>query len=179
MDTTSLKYPNGKFTFPDQVSIEDRTNNLNSIRDFPFHLKEAVSNLSKDQFQLPYRPEGWTIHQVIHHCADSHMNALTRFKWALTEDNPNIKAYNQTAWAELPDTLMGAPEISIKLLEALHQRWVLLLSNLEEADWNKTFYHPEMKKSIRLDQNLCLYGWHCRHHLGHVKQALKYKGNFS
>ncbi len=178
MDITSLKYPIGNFTFPDQVSIEDRKTNLQSIENFPAQLIDIVSSLSKEELQLNYRPEGWTIQQVIHHCADSHMNALTRFKWTLTEDNPTIKAYKEGAWAELPDTLLSEIEPSLQLLESLHHRWILLLNHLKEEEWNKGFYHPEMKRSIRLDQNLCLYGWHCRHHLGHVKQALKYRGTF-
>lgn len=175
----ALKYPIGKFTFPEQVSKSDRVANLSTIEAFPKKLKETVSSLSKDELQLPYRPDGWTIHQVIHHCADSHMNAMTRFKWALTEDNPTIKAYKESAWAELPDTELGDIHISLQLLEGLHQRWTLLLRHLNKEDWGRTFYHPEMKRSIRLDQNLSLYGWHCRHHMGHINQALQLRGNFT
>jgi len=178
MDLEKLRYPTGKFNFPDQLTPTDRLGNIASIEEFPSLIYGVLTDLTAEQRQWKYRPDGWTIQQVVHHCADSHMNAMTRFKWALTEDNPTIKAYNEGAWAELADTTKTDMGVSLDLIDSLHKRWSILLNNLEDKDWEKTFYHPGMNRTIRLDQNLALYGWHCRHHLAHVEQAIKHEGVF-
>ena len=120
-----------------------------------------------------YRPEVWTIRQVVHHCADSHMNSFIRFKQTLTEDVPTIKPYEENIWAELEDSKNLDVNISVNLLFALHQRWVVLLNSFVESDWDKKFCHPETNQFIDLKTNLAIYAWHCSHHLAHVQQSKK------
>jgi hypothetical protein len=133
----------------------------------PENLKKAVSGLSDAQLDTPYRPGGWTVRQVIHHVPDSHMNSYTRFRLALTEDSPLIKPYEEAAWAQLPDARTAPVAPSLMLLEGLHFRFVTLLRSLSEADFAKTFRHPELGEK-RLDWTLGLYGWHCLHHTAHI-----------
>jgi hypothetical protein len=121
--------------------------------------------------EIPYRPEGWNVRQVIHHCADSHMNALIRFKLALTEDQPTIKPYLQAKWALLSDYRLD-PGISISLLYGIHQRWVTLMESMSESDWKRSLVHPEYQHEQRLEQTAMLYAWHCAHHLGHVRSVI-------
>ena len=117
---------------------------------------------------MPYRPEGWTGAQVIHHLADSHLNSYIRFKWALTEDNPTIKSYDEKLWAEMPDATEIDISGSVTLLEQVHNRLVKILRNMPEEEWNRTFHHPESGKDVRLDWNLGMYAWHGKHHLSHL-----------
>lgn len=141
---------------------------LNDIKMLPAMLEFAVKNLDEYQLDTPYRPDGWTVHQLIHHIADSHMNAYIRFKLALTEDNPVIKPYDQAAWAELPDTKKFPINISLTLLHALHARWYQLMYDMTTDQWERTVYHPQRKKTLNLWELLKSYSWHGLHHTAHI-----------
>lgn len=173
MSTEHLQYPIGQFSMPESIIKEIVSHWIDEIASFPERLRIAVSELSDEQLEHTYRPGGWTIRQVIHHCADSHMNSFIRFKLALTEDQPTIKPYYEDRWAELQDTKNMTVQSSLKILEGLHLRWTHLLRALTETDYARTFYHPENKKTIRLDENIGIYAWHCNHHLAHIRQAIK------
>jgi uncharacterized damage-inducible protein DinB len=163
-----LKYPIGRYIAPEVVTIEQRAQWIADIEALPQLLRNAVANLTDSQLDTPYREEGWTLRQVVHHVADSHINAYTRYKLAATEDNPAIRPYIESRWAELPDAKHEPVEISLAILEAVHRRWVIHLKNMSNEDWNRTFFHPESKITFRLDVNLGLYSWHGRHHLAHI-----------
>ncbi len=167
MDTPDLRYPVGKFTFPDAVGSKERVTLIDQIAEAPARLQAAVAGLSDPQLDTPYRPGGWTVRQVVHHVPDSHLNSYVRFHLALTEDEPTIKSYYEDRWAELPDARTAPVEISLALLESLHRRWVALLRSLREADWKRTFRHPELGL-LNLEKNLALYAWHGRHHVAHI-----------
>ena len=173
MDT--LKYPVGTFRKPDKITAEIRSKWIQTIKDFPGEIRQLTQSLSKNQLQLKYRPGGWTICQVVHHCADSHLNSYTRFKLALTEDEPTIRPYFEDRWAELPDAKDTDITASLQIIEGLHKRWAVFLQNLTEADFKRTFYHPEAEKTYDLNETTGLYAWHCRHHLAHIKLALNPK----
>lgn len=175
-DQDKLRYPIGTFQRPVPITPEAIDKYLRDIESFPQRLKKEVVHLSEDQLNTPYRPGGWTIRQVIHHCADSHLNAYIRFKLALTEDNPTIKPYDQERWAELPDGITPPVTVSLQLLEALHHRWTVLLKGLKPADLARTFFHPEHSKEFRLEEILGQYAWHGNHHLAHITQLKKQKG---
>jgi uncharacterized damage-inducible protein DinB len=167
-----LRYPIGKFEDQDFAKgVFDpgvKRIHLQAIKDCPSLLEHAVSNLDADALNTSYRPGGWTIKQVIHHVADSHMNAYIRFKLALTENNPTIKPYDEAAWAELSDTQNLPINMSLTLLHALHLRWVELMNNMDEKDWQKTIHHPEHKRDISLWNLLKTYAWHGKHHVAHI-----------
>lgn len=173
-----LKYPIGSFQRPSNITRDQISEWIDTIEQFPALLKKETQDLNQGQLLWQYRPEGWTILQVVHHCADSHMNALIRFKLALTEENPTIRPYNESAWAKLPDGNEAPIALSLTLLTNLHARWTILLKHLSPQDFERTFFHPEYQKSFRLDVNLALYAWHCGHHLAHVKQAKQFKGKY-
>jgi uncharacterized damage-inducible protein DinB len=162
-----LRYPIGKFRFPDEVSQDDRTSWIAAIEILPTELRNVVEDLTDPQLDTAYREGGWTVRQLVHHLADSHINSYTRFRLALTEDRPVIKTYEETAWATLPDARTAAPELSLRLLGALHARWVLLLRSLKDEDWKRTFRHPDLGE-IPLARTLGLYAWHGRHHTAHI-----------
>ena len=166
-----LKYPIGQFQEPAVISEELIDKWIQNIKDFPTLLIQEVNDLNEEILQKTYRPNGWTIKQVVHHCADSHMNSFIRFKLALTEENPTIKPYQENLWAELPDVLESSIYSSLQILEGLHNRWTQLLENLTEEDLNKSFQHPETGKKISLKLNIGIYSWHCRHHLAHIINA--------
>lgn len=168
------RYPVGKFHRPKAIAGSDREVMIRDIEGAPSKMRAAVAMLADSQLDTPYREGGWTVRQVVHHVADSHMNAYCRFKLALTETDPVIKTYEEARWAELADS-RGPIDMSLVLLEALHERWVLLLRSLQEGDWSRTFRHPEWG-NIRLDTTLALYAWHCRHHTAHVTELRKAKG---
>ena len=149
------------------VTAEDRRKYIGQIAETPARLRAAVNGLSDDQLDTPYRPDGWTVRQVVHHVPDSHLNSYIRFKLALTEDQPTVKPYAEDRWAELPDGRTGPVEVSLRLLECLHSRWVALLRSMSEPDWARTFRHPDLGL-LRLDRNAALYAWHGRHHVAHV-----------
>ena len=162
-----LKFPIGRFVAPETISDQQITEAVTDIGALHKKLGEAIQLLDQDGLNQPYRPGGWTGSQVVHHLADSHMNALVRFKLALTEENPTIKPYREDLWAALAD--YAAPvEQSMQLIASLHSRWYLLLASLSEHHWARTFYHPENKASITLKRNALLYQWHGNHHLAHL-----------
>jgi uncharacterized damage-inducible protein DinB len=165
-----LRYPIGRYQ-PVEYSDATRTAFIRDLSFLPQDLEIAVQNLDAAQLQTPYREGGWTVQQVVHHVADSHMNAYTRFKLGLTEVAPVIKPYNEKAWALLPDNELPV-NFSLTLLHALHTRWTSLLRHLSPADLNRTVYHPEQEKTITLWNLLGLYAWHGRHHTAHIT-ALK------
>jgi hypothetical protein len=173
-----LRYPIGRFKAEKGVTAPMRRKWIDIIAQFPAELRAELTGLVDSDLALVYRPGGWAIRQVVHHCADSHMNSLIRFKLALTEDNPKIKPYEEGEWAELPDVVDAPISWSIQILEGLHARWTFLLRRMDDEDFARTFHHPEMKKDLTLDLALDLYQWHCRHHLEHVRQAKRYQGKF-
>ena len=168
MSTEDLRYPIGKHKKPEQISHTEIAEFIRIIEQLPLKMREAVNGLHTDQLNTPYREEGWTLRQVVHHVADSHTNAYIRFKLALTEENPTIKPYNENLWAELPEAKFGTLEISLRLLEALHARWVIVLNSMSDHQWARTYIHPEKQITSRLDEVLALYAWHSEHHLAHI-----------
>jgi len=173
-----LKYPIGKFQKPDAISENDLKTWIEAIENFPVKIKKLTSTLSAQKLNWVYRPEGWCIKQVVHHCADSHMNSIIRFKLALTEDNPMIKPYEEQLWAELVDGNSDDIFHSLQLIESVHYRWVLLLKSLGTAELKRQFTHPAIKKTYSLDAMIGMYAWHCNHHLAHIEQALACEGQF-
>ncbi|WP_299742540.1 YfiT family bacillithiol transferase [uncultured Rossellomorea sp.] len=161
-----LRYPIGKFNYEGDPTTEELEKWIIEIEELPLQLTEAVKGLRDEQLDTPYRSEGWTIRQVIHHIADSHLNSYTRFKLALTENNPTIKLYEEGKWAELPDSKLPI-DISLKLIEALHSRWVCLLRSMKSDESGKTFHHPE-SGIVTLGINIGIYAWHGRHHVAHI-----------
>lgn len=172
MDIESLKYPIGRFQRPESIDRSQIDRWIEEIEQLPLQIRTAVAGLTKKQLDTPYRPDGWTIRQVVHHLPDSHMNSYIRFRLALTEDTPTIKAYYEDRWAELKDAKHGEIESSLLLLEALHARWTSLLRSMTLEDFGKSFFHPEMRKEVRLDINVALYAWHGRHHLAHIENCI-------
>lgn len=171
-----LKYPIGKFKAPDTYTKASLLQCIDEIRNFPANLSAQVKQLTKEQLQTPYRPDGWTIRQVVHHCADSHINGLIRFKVTLTEDKPTIKPYRENLVAELADTKLMAIEPSLLLLEGIHKRWVVLLESLDENQMQRRYVHPEYNKEFTLNEATALYAWHGNHHLAHITTLKKSKG---
>lgn len=165
--TAELSYPVGRFDVRAPVAAEQLPGWIREIADAPARLRAAVEALSAEQLDTPYRPGGWTVRQVVHHLPDSHVNAYTRFKLALTEHEPTIKTYDEAAWAELEDTRSTPPAVSLALLDALHDRWVRLLGSLEPEHFARTLRHPELG-TIRVDALVGMYAWHGRHHVAHV-----------
>ncbi len=173
-----LKFPIGKCPKIDDVSKNDLENWIITIEEFPSKIKTLTSNLSVEELNWIYRPKGWNIKQVVHHCADSHMNSLIRFKLALTEDVPTIKPYEEALWAELADGNSNDIVTSLLIIENLHKRWVLLIKSLEEKQLKRQFFHPANLKISSLEETIGVYAWHCKHHLAHIEQALSHKGQF-
>src|SRR3984893_12526190 len=162
-----LRYPIGKFTYEGPMTPERSRECLTAIAETPARLREAVAGLTDEQLDTQYRPGGWTVRQVVHHLPDSHLNSYMRFRLALTEDEPTIKPYREDRWAELPDARTQPVEVSLRLLECLHARWVALLRSLTDAEWKRTFRHPELGL-VSLEQNAALYAWHGQHHVAHI-----------
>lgn len=175
MDDPDLRYPVGKFTLPDVVNSEERSKYVQEIAETPRKLRAIVIGLNEEQLETPYRPGGWTVRQVVHHVPDSHLNSYTRFRLALTEDEPAIKGYYEDRWAELPDARTMPVSVSLALLDSLHERWVSLLRALSEADWKRAFRHSDLGL-VRLEQNAALYAWHGRHHVAHIANLRQRKG---
>jgi hypothetical protein len=165
---TDLRYPIGEFSLPDPITDAQRERWIEEIAEAPAAFRAAVSALAPNQIDTPYRPGGWTVRQVVHHVPDSHLHAYARFKLALTEDNPTIKPYDEARWAELSDSRTLGPEVSLTLLEALHERWAALLRSLRPEDFQRTFVHPEFGRPLTLDEALARYAWHGRHHAAHI-----------
>lgn len=176
IDIEQLKYPAGKLHIPIQITEKEIKSYINTIAKFPEQVANEIKGLTNDEvLNFHYRSGGWSIKQVLNHCIDSHMNSVVRFKLALTEDNPTIRPYNETAWAELSDTLLYDVSESLQLLHSIHKRWVFLLSNLTTEQFNRTFIHPDGNELITLKENLCIYAWHCKNHFLHIANAKKYK----
>ena len=161
-----LRYPIGKFNGQPPGDDAERQKFLKDVEETPARLRAAMEGLSEKQIDTPYREGGWTVRQVVHHVTDSHLNSYIRFKWALTEDEPTIKTYYEDRWAELPDSKMPV-QVSLALLDSLHQRWINLLSSFKADDWKKTLRHPELGL-MTLDKLLALYAWHGKHHVAHI-----------
>ena len=162
-----LRYPVGKFHWKGELNETERAELIKQIAAVPAQLRQATKGLTAEQLDTSYRPEGWTVRQVVHHLPDSHLNSYVRFKLALTEAQPTIKTYDQEAWAKLADSKSTSVETSLALLEALHERWVNLLKSMSPADFARILNHPEMGP-VTLDRLLALYAWHGRHHVGHI-----------
>jgi hypothetical protein len=171
-----LRYPIGKFVAPDHYSETYIAECIESIASFPERLRNAVSNLAEVQLDTPYRPDGWTVRQVVHHCADSHMNCYIRLKWTLTEDTPTIKYYFEDRWSQVNDnrTMPIAPTLS--LLDGLHYRLHFIMKNLSASELKKTYIHPEHQKAFSLKEMIGLYAWHGNHHLAHITSLIALKG---
>lgn len=166
----NLSYPIGKFTAPENITNEHIEQWIAEIEGAPARYKQAVQDLKDEQLDTPYRPEGWTVRQVIHHMPDSHMNSYIRFHWALTEENPTIKAYDEAGWANLGYQKHVPIEVSLQLLNFIHTRWVILLKHMSQSDFQKTFVHPQSGRTMRLDWVTGLYAWHSQHHLAHIEK---------
>jgi uncharacterized damage-inducible protein DinB len=164
---SDLRYPIGKFHFDGPLTEPQKQTALDEIARTPENLRAAIKGLSEAQLDTPYRPGGWTVRQVVHHVPDSHLNSYVRFKLALTEDEPTIKPYAEDRWAELADTKTTPVEVSLTLLESLHDRWVRLLRSLSPEEWKRTFRHPDLG-AMTLEKTLALYAWHGRHHVSHI-----------
>lgn len=162
------RYPTGRFTPKEQYTSEELGVLIDKIAGFPTRLQKAVDGLTPQQMGTCYREGGWTVRQVIHHLADSHMNAYVRLKWTLTEDRPTIKAYDEKAWAETAE-ITEDPQLSVALLTNLHAKWTKLLKRLNPEDFNRAYLHPENGKTYTLAHQVALYAWHGDHHLGHLQ----------
>lgn len=171
---SDARYPIGKFSYAGPLTAAQKEQHLSDIKETPAMLRTALHGLTDSQLDTPYRDGGWTVRQVTHHVPDSHMNAYIRFKLALTEDDPTIKPYMEDRWALLPDSKAPA-EVSLLLLECVHQRWMMVLRSLTGADWQRTFRHPEMGP-MTLEKTLALYSWHGRHHVAHVTRLREKMG---
>lgn len=179
LELEKLKYPIGKFIKPETISKTDVENWIAILESFPLSIENATKNLTSLELNWKYRPEGWTIKQVVHHCADSHMNSFIRFKMALTENFPTVKPYDEASWAIMEDGNLDDISSSIAIIKGLHHRWVVLLKNLSKEELQKEFINPESKKTYSIEGATGLYAWHCEHHLVHIKQALENKGDFN
>jgi uncharacterized damage-inducible protein DinB len=169
------RFPIGDYQPPAHVTAAQRSEAIREIAIAPQKLRAAVAGLNDTQLDTPYRDGGWTIRQVVHHVADSHMNAYIRWRLALTENEPTIKPYEESAWAKLPDAAHDPVEVSLKLLEPLHERWVNLLHSVKDHEFARTFRHPD--HGVRtLDWMLFLYAWHGKHHTAHITELRKQKG---
>ncbi len=173
MNIEKLKYPIGIYTSNKNPSEEILNGWIQDIEDFPKKLIALTQSLSHEKLNWKYRPGGWTIKQVIHHCADSHMNSIIRFKLALTEKNPTIRPYYEDRWAELPDSLNDNIAPTLQLINGLHNKWSDLLRSLNPDQLQRQFMHPEHGTIFNLAENIGFYAWHCNHHLAHIHQALE------
>jgi uncharacterized damage-inducible protein DinB len=173
--TVDLRYPIGTFKLEVTPGNEEIQRAIVEITEAPARLRAAVEGLTTEQLDTPYRLGGWTVRQVVHHVPDSHLNSYCRFKLALTEDEPTIRAYHEDRWAELEEARSAPIEVSLALLESLHRRWVLMLNSLAPSDFQRTFRHPDMGV-VSLAQNVCPYAWHGRHHTAHVTSLREREG---
>jgi uncharacterized damage-inducible protein DinB len=173
---TDLRFPIGNFVRRDELSPDDRRTLIDTIAATPAQLREAVAGLSDEQLDTPYRDGGWTLRQVVHHLPDSHLNAYTRLKLALTEDTPTIRPYDEASWAGLADSRNTPTDVSLTLLESLHARWVTLLRSLRDDDFRRTFRHPDHADVLTVDWLVALYAWHGRHHVAHITALRKRMG---
>lgn len=168
-----LRYPIGRFKLPKAISNDDIKEWISVLEQFPNRLEQLVSHLNDEQLDTPYRPDGWTVRQTVHHVSDSHHHSYARFKWALTEDEPLIKAYYEDRWAELIDTKKAPIAMSLQHLKAIHTKLVYLLKQMTSDDFDKAFTHPETNTLVFLKQNLAIYAWHSNHHYAHIENLMK------
>ena len=168
-DLYDLRFPIGEYQPPAHITSDQRQSWIADFESLPADLRAKVESLNDDQLSRPYRPDGWNGYQVIHHIADSHINSYMRFKLALTEANPTIRPYDEKIWAELPDGQQRDISLSLGIIENIHARMTAMFRNMSEADWKRTFFHPESETQVVLDWNLGMYAWHGRHHLAHLK----------
>ena len=171
MSDTDPRFPIGRAQIEFHLDPARREELISAIETTPERLREALAGIHEEEWDQPYRDGGWTVRQVVHHLADSHINSYVRFKLAVTEDVPTIKPYDEAAWAELPDVAGTPPEVSIKLLEAIHARLTSLLRSLPEEAFAREAFHPERNRNITIDTLLTIYGWHGPHHIAHIRQA--------
>jgi hypothetical protein len=176
IDIKNLQYPIGHFSFPEQVTDQMVSEWIRILEELPSTLEHLVMHLSDVQLNTPYRPEGWTVRQLVHHIADSHHHSYTRFKWALTENEPMIKAYEEKAWSSLFDAKTAPIQISMAYLRALHAKMVFLLRGLSSDDLEKCYVHPEGNTKVSVKENIGKYAWHSQHHCAHIQGLLKRKG---
>lgn len=169
-----LRYPIGPADKSTPLSSGERAQRIDAIGATPSLLRQAVAGLSDDQLDTPYRPGGWTVRQTVHHVADSHINAFVRFRLGLTEENPTIKPYDEKAWSELPDMQLPI-EVSLRLLDGLHERWVHMLRAQPSAAFERRIFHPE-NGPMTLDAVLSMYAWHGRHHTAHITSLRERQG---
>jgi uncharacterized damage-inducible protein DinB len=167
-----LRFPIGKWRYDGPPTDQQKQQLVEEIAQAPTKLRAAIKGLSDSQLDTEYRPGGWTVRQVVHHMPDSHVNAYVRFKLALTEDDPTIKPYAEDRWAELPDTKATPIEVSLTLLDSLHQRWVRLMHSFGPEEWKRTFRHPDLGP-MSLEKTLTLYAWHGVHHVAHITELRK------
>ncbi len=168
-----LRYPIGEFDCPKTITQDHIKNWIAVLETFPIRFEALVKHLTKEQLDTPYRPNGWTVRQLVHHLSDSHHHSYIRFKWALTENNPVIKAYNEKLWAELNDSKYSPIQMSLEHLKAVHYKLVYLLKSLSETNLNKHFIHPETNSDVLLKKNIGIYAWHSNHHYAHIENLLK------
>ena len=171
-----LRYPIGKFKAPKVITPEHLDTWIATLEQFPVKLEALVKHMSKAQLDTPYRPEGWTVRQVVHHLSDSHHHSYIRFKWALTENKPVIKYYYENLWAELVDSKMAPIQMSLEHLKAVHYKLVYLLKRLDDEQWDRSFIHPEHDQEVHLRLNAGIYAWHSEHHYMHIKNLVDRKG---
>ncbi len=172
---SDLSYPIGKFQWTGPNTEAQRAEFIEAIAAVPQKLRAAVANLTDKQADTPYRPDGWTVRQTVHHIADSHMNAYVRFKLALTESEPLVKPYNEKTWADLPDSKLPV-EVSLRLIDSLHERWAVVLRSMQPADFDRKLQHPELGQVV-LDKYVAMYAWHGKHHVAHITN-LRNRENF-
>lgn len=170
-----LKYPVGRFHAPDNFTDASRQLAIETLRALPGKLTPIVNALNDDQLQTPYRPDGWTVKQLVHHIADSHMNSYARFKFGVTEEKPTIMPYDQDAWVKTPENELPV-SVPLSIIDGIHQKLSALLSSFSEAEFKRTIIHPEMMEEISLDKLAALYSWHSEHHLAHITELIKREG---
>lgn len=170
-----LKYPLGTFDPEDERWNLSPSENIEYIAQYPFLIKDTISDLTNDQMQTPYRTGGWTVTQLVHHIADSHMNAYIRFKLSLTETDPTIKPYEEGEWAKLPDSNLDLINTSVDLLIALHSKWACLMKLMTDSDWAKRYHHPADGNHVDLETARKMYHWHSAHHLAHITRLIKFE----
>ena len=171
-----LRFPIGRFEAPEQYTPARLQQYIKEIAALPEQIRQAVSGMTDPQLDTPYRPDGWTSRQVVHHLADSHINSYVRFKLGLTEDHPTIRPYHEALWAALPDGKHAPVGLSLAILEAIHQRWVLVLQHISPEQLTRTLHHPEYNTTWSLQQAMAIYAWHGKHHLAHITTLKQAKG---
>lgn len=171
-----LKYPIGRFQNPTEISDDRISQWIDTLEHLPKKLGRLVENLDETQLETPYRPGGWTVRQTVHHIADSHHNSYIRFKWALTEDKPVIKPYDEKAWSDLFDTKSAPIALSLNHLSAVHEKLVYLLRGLSREHLRRTFIHPDGNEETSLEENIGRYAWHGSHHYAHIENLMKRNG---